>query len=135
MSGQIEMADADRPAGSAAHTGHWAAGCRVVLALCGLLFLVLLCLQTDHARLKGMPLEAWRLVPLISCAGAAAIIGKPRLHPLIVVPLAGIAGAFGSLDQLAGPYGASVGILVGAIVVLFPYNGRVRTENRHAERE
>jgi len=114
---------------------RWSGVARLVLACSVLPMLVALCLQTDQAKLKGMPMESWRLVPLICCAGAASIIGKRYLNPLIVVPLAGIAGAFGTFSQFAGPYGASVGILVGAIVVLIPYNGRAKSANEDAETE
>lgn len=38
---------------------------RFVLVLGILPILVFLCLQTNHAQLKGMPTETWRLVPLL----------------------------------------------------------------------
>ncbi len=93
---------------------------RVALALCLVPLLVYLCLQTDHARLKGTPMDPWRLVPLIFTAAAAAAIGKRFFNSISGLFLGGIGGAFGTFDQFAGPYGGIVGLLLGAMVVLFP---------------
>ena len=93
---------------------------RIVIAVCLAPALVYLCLQTDHARLKGMPMESWRLVPLILTAAAAAISGRRFLNSVSGLFLGGIGGAFGTLDNSATPYGGVVGLLVGAIVVVLP---------------
>ena len=65
---------------------------RIVLALCVVPVLVHLCLQTDHARNKGMPLESWKLVPLIVTAAVAAIVGKRYLNSISGLFLGGIGG-------------------------------------------
>lgn len=92
---------------------------RVALALALVPLLIWLSLQTDHARLKGQPMEAWRVVPLIACAVAAALIGKRYLNPVAGMFLSGIGGAVATGTD-AGPYGGVVGLVVGAIVVLLP---------------
>ena len=93
---------------------------RSVIVVCLLPVLVYLCLQTDHARLKGMPMESWRLLPLIMAAAACALLGKRILNSVAGVFIGGVGGAFGTLDQFAGPYGALVGLVTGAIAVAIP---------------
>ncbi|TWT61522.1 hypothetical protein [Rubinisphaera italica] len=93
---------------------------RLVIAVCLVPMLVYLCLQTDHARLKGMPMENWRLIPLILTATTFAFLGKRFLNSIAGLFLGGIGGAFGTLDNFAGPYGGVVGLLVGAIVIAIP---------------
>jgi hypothetical protein len=101
---------------------------RIVVAVCLLPALVYLCLQTDYARLKGMPMESWRLVPLIVAATACALLGKRFLNSVAGVFLGGIGGVFGTLDQFAGPYGGVVGLVAGAIVVALPIWDKPRSK-------
>jgi len=103
---------------------------RIVTAFCLVPALVYLCLQTDHARLKGMPMESWRLVPLILTAAIAALLGKRFLNSISGLFLGGIGGAFGTLDNFAGPYGGVVGLLVGAIVVVLPVMHKPKSNMR-----
>lgn len=100
---------------------------RTVIAVCLLPALVYLCLQTDHARAKGMSMESWRLAPLILGAIACALLGKRFLNSVAGVFLGGIGGVFGTLDQFAGPYGGVVGLVVGAIVVALPICDKPRS--------
>ena len=93
---------------------------RVGIALCLVPALAVLCQQTDHAGIKGTPVESWRLVPLVLTAAAAAVLGKRFLNSASGLFLGGIGGAFGIGDNFAGPYGGVVGLLVGAIVVVLP---------------
>jgi len=102
---------------------------RVVLALCVVSLLVYLCLQTEHAQIKGTPMDTWRLIPLILAAAAAAGIGKRFLNSVSGLFLGGIGGAIGTFDHSSGPYGGTVGLLVGAIVVLIPV---IKITNRQA---
>lgn len=106
----------DRPSGSPIRS-HWISFVRIVLVLFLIPLLVHLCLQTDHARVKGMPLETWKLIPLITCAIVATLLGKRFLNGFAAVFLGGIGGVFGACDNLAGPYGGIVGLVVGMIVV------------------
>jgi hypothetical protein len=93
---------------------------RIVLAMCLVPLLVYLCLQADHARLAGTPMESWRLLPLIVTAATSALLGKRFVNSIAGLLLGGIGGAFGTLDTLAGPYGSVVGLVIGAIVVALP---------------
>ncbi|MFV1966034.1 MAG: hypothetical protein ACC628_11460 [Pirellulaceae bacterium] len=106
---------------------------RIVLALCVVPLLVYLCLQTEHARLKGTSMDAWRLIPLILTAAAAAGIGKRFLNSISGLFFGGIGGLFGTLDQFAGPYGGIVGLLVGTIVVLLPVMQKPKLKDAHEE--
>lgn len=93
---------------------------RLVIAASLVPLLVYLCLQTDHARLKGMPMETWRLIPLILTAAIFAVLGKRFINSVAGLFLGGIGGAFGTLDDFAGPYGGVVGLVVGDIVIAIP---------------
>lgn len=93
---------------------------RITITVCLLLALISLCLQTDNARLKGMPMEPWRLIPLLFAATASALLGKRFLNSVAAIFLGGLGGVFGTLDQFAGPYGGVVGLVAGAIVVALP---------------
>jgi hypothetical protein len=53
-------------------------------------------------------------------AAACALLGKRILNSVAGVFIGGIGGAFGTLDQFAGPYGALVGLVTGAIAVAIP---------------
>jgi len=101
---------------------------RFIIVACVVPLLVYLCLQTDHARLKGMPMEAWRLIPLILTAATFAFLGKRFLNSMAGLFLGGIGGAFGTLDNFAGPYGGVVGLLVGAIVIAIPIMHKPRSK-------
>jgi hypothetical protein len=74
-----------------------------------------------------MPMESWRLVPLIATAAACALAGKRFLNSVAGVFLGGIGGAFGTLDNFAGPYGGVVGRVTGAIVVAVPILDKPRS--------
>jgi hypothetical protein len=100
---------------------------RIIIAVCLLPALVYLCLQTDHGRAKGMPMESWRLAPLILGATVCGLLGKRFLNSVAGVFLGGIGGVFGTLDQFAGPYGGVVGLVVGAIVVALPICDKPRS--------
>ena len=102
---------------------------RFVIAACLVPVLVYLCLQTDHARLKGMPMDTWRLIPLILTATTFAVLGKRFLNSIAGLFLGGIGGAFGTSDNFAGPYGGVVGLLVGAIVIAIPIKHKPRSNN------
>ena len=67
-----------------------------------------------------MPMESWRLLPLIAAAAASALVGRRFLNSIAGVFLGGIGGVFGTLDNFAGPYGGVVGLVIGAIVVALP---------------
>ena len=99
---------------------------RIALAICLMVLLVYLCMQTDHARLKGYPMEPWRLVPLLLLASAATLIGKHFLNAISGLVLGGIGGALGPLDPLSTVYGGVVGLVVGAILVLLPAMSKVK---------
>ena len=101
---------------------------RLIIVACLVPLLVYLCLQTDHARLKGTPMEAWRLIPLILTAATFAVLGKRFLNSVAGLFLGGIGGAFGTLDNFAGPYGGVVGLLVGAIVIAIPIMHKPRSQ-------
>jgi hypothetical protein len=98
------------------------------IAACLLPALFYLCLQTDHASAKGMPMESWRLAPLILGATACALIGKRFLNSVAGLFLGGIGGVFGTLDEFSGPYGGVVGLVVGAIVVALPICDKPRSK-------
>ena len=105
---------------------------RLAIAVCLVPLLVYLCLQTDHARLKGMPMDTWRLIPLILTAVAFALVGKRFINSIAGLFLGGIGGAFGTLDNFGGPYGGVVGLIVGAIVIAIPIMHKPRkTDARH----
>jgi len=94
---------------------------RVLILACVVPLLVYLCFQTGHARLKGTPMEAWRLIPLIITAVIFALLGKRFLNSISGLFLGGIGGVVGTLDTMAGPYGGIVGLLVGAVVIANPF--------------
>ena len=98
---------------------RWNSVIRVVAACCLFPVLVYLCLQTEHAALKGMPIEKWRPLTIVLCALVTASLGKRYVNPMTGMLLGGIGGAFGS-HEWAGPYGVSAGLLVGIIIVLLP---------------
>ena len=106
---------------------------RVVIAVSLVPVIVYLCLQTGHARLKGMPMDTWRLIPLILTAAACAFLGKRFLNSIAGLFLGGIGGAFGTMDNFAGPYGGLVGLLVGAIVVAIPVMHKPRSNSAESE--
>ena len=120
------------PAMSALSHSRRIVAVRLAIAICLVPLLVYLCLQTDHARLKGMPMDTWRLIPLILTAAAFALIGKRFVNSIAGLFLGGIGGAFGTLDNFAGPYGGVVGLVVGAIVIAIPIMHKPRkTDVRH----
>ena len=106
---------------------------RMLVAVFLLPGLVYLCLQTDHARLKGMPIESWRLLPLIVVATTCALVGRRFLNAVAGVLLGGIGGVFGTLDHFAGPYGGVVGLVTGTIVVALPIWEKPRAKAVHSE--
>lgn len=65
-------------------------------------------------------MESWRLLPLVVAAATCALVGRRFLNSVAGVLLGGIGGVFGTLDNLAGPYGGVVGLVTGAIVVALP---------------
>ena len=67
-----------------------------------------------------MPMESWRLLPLIVVAAICSLVGRRFLNSIAGVLLGGIGGVFGTLDNFAGPYGGVVGLVTGAIVVALP---------------
>ena len=106
---------------------------RLVIGACLVPLLCYLCLQTDHARLKGTPMEPWRLIPLILAAATFALLGKRFLNTIAGLFLGGIGGVFGTLDNLSGPYGGVVGLLVGGIVIAIPIMHKPRSNNTTIE--
>ena len=110
-------------------TGFGAEGGKALsdFGACLVPLLLYLCMQTDHARMKGTPMNTWRLIPLIFTAATFAFLGKRFLNSIAGLFLGGIGGAFGTLDSFAGPYGGVVGLLVGAIVIAIPIMHKPRT--------
>jgi len=98
---------------------RWNSVLRILVVCCLFPVLVFLCLQTEHAGLKGMPIEKWRPVAIVVCALVAASVGKRYVNSITGMLLGGLGGAFGS-QELAGPYGVCVGLLVGIIIALLP---------------
>lgn len=91
---------------------------------------VFLALQTDHAGIKGKPVDPWNLVPSLLLATTFALLGKRFSNRVIAVGLGGLGGALGIVDRLAGPYGVVVGIVTGLLVVTLPVFERPRTARR-----
>jgi hypothetical protein len=98
---------------------RWNSVVRVVATCCLFPVLVYLCLQTEHAGLKGMPIEKWRPIPIVLCVLVTASLGKRYVNPMTGMLLGGVGGALGS-HQWAGPYGVSVGLPVGIVIALLP---------------
>ncbi len=83
-----------------------------------LVLLLLLCLQHEHAGMKGRCVPIPNLASCILVTAEAAFLCKRYWHSLAVPFVAGIAGVFGIAGQLYGPFGGVVGVLIGILVVL-----------------
>lgn len=97
-----------------------------------MLLLIWICAEHDEGGAKG------RSIPLpnvFACIGISAIAACAcRLLSRIATPfVSGIAGVFGLMNVVDGPYGGVIGILVGALVALWPATNRgARSPKEHA---
>lgn len=86
--------------------------------------LVWLCLQHEHAGMKGRYVPIPNLAVCIISAAMATFLCK-RYWLWFAAPfVAGVVGVL-SIGQSGGPFGGVVGLVVGILVVLVPFGNRV----------